>query len=289
MDDTTNPAAPEVDAEALPGDGEANDVQDELATSEQSDGAETQDEPEADDAEDVDFEGKKYRVPKDIKDALLRHSDYTRKTQEVAEERRRIESERTQVQQLAKLESEHLDDIANLRMVEGALQRFQSLNWQQLIEQDPVEALKQQTQFNQAASARQQLVERISQRQQQRGLQQQQEIAKRVQEAEAALASDDKGWTASKSSELSAYVQKEYGFSVDELAQAMSPKFARLMRDAMTGRKAIQSAISKPKPSEPVKPVTVLKSSKPAAQGLHDGLSAEEWMRRRNAQLRNRK
>ena len=287
MDDTTNPAAPEVDAAALPDAAGEQETTDELADSEQSEVDDQQ--SEADNAEDVDYEGKKYRVPKDIKDALLRHSDYTRKTQEVAEERRRIESERTQIQQLAKLESDHLEDLANLRMVEGVLSRFQSVNWQQLIDTDPVEALKQQTQMQQAVSARQQLAERVSQRQQQRGLQQQQEIATRVQESEAALASDDKSWSAVRSRDLSAYVQKEYGFSVDELAQAMSPKFARLMRDAMTGRKAIQTATQKPKPTAPVAPAMVLRTAKPAPAGLHDGLSADEWMRRRNAQLRNRK
>ena len=45
-------------------------------------------------AEEVDFEGKKYLVAKELKDALLRQSDYTRKTQEVAETRKQIEAER---------------------------------------------------------------------------------------------------------------------------------------------------------------------------------------------------
>lgn len=43
--------------------------------------------PPLDDSEEVEHEGKTYRVPKDLKDSFLRHSDYTRKTQELAQER----------------------------------------------------------------------------------------------------------------------------------------------------------------------------------------------------------
>lgn len=43
--------------------------------------------PLDDDTEEVEHEGKTYRVPKDLKDSFLRQSDYTRKTQEVAQER----------------------------------------------------------------------------------------------------------------------------------------------------------------------------------------------------------
>lgn len=282
MDETTNPAT-EVESTAAPEvtDDAPTDVSDELA-----DGDEATDAAEPD-VEDVDYEGKKYTVPKEIKEALLRQSDYTRKTQEIAETRRQIEAERASVQQLAKAEQEHLQDLANLRLTENVLQRYQGANWQQMAAEDPAGTQARWIDYQQAQEARRFVAERISQHQNQRGLQAQQELAKRVQESEAALASDDKTWTEARSAELSAFIQKQYGFNRDELAQALSPKFVRLMRDAMTGRQALTKAVAKP-PPEQVKPAVVLKANTPTKPGLHDGLSVDEWMRRHNSQLRKK-
>jgi len=284
MDETTNPAT-EVESTAAPEvtDDVPTDVSDELADGDESTDAAA---PEIE-IEDVDYEGKKYAVPKEIKDALLRQADYTRKTQEIAEHRRQIEQERASVQQLAKAENEHLQDLANLRLTENVLQRYQGANWQQMAAEDPAGTQARWIDYQQAQEARRFVAERISQHQNQRGLQAQQELAKRVQESEAALASDDKTWTEARSAELSAFIQKQYGFNRDELAQALSPKFVRLMRDAMTGRQALTKATAKP-PPEQVKPAVVLKANTPTKPGLHDGLSVDEWMRRHNSQTRRK-
>src|SRR5215475_66105 len=42
----------------------------------------------AESLEEVEFAGKQYRLPKELKSALMMHTDYTRKTQEVAQGRR---------------------------------------------------------------------------------------------------------------------------------------------------------------------------------------------------------
>ena len=46
--------------------------------------------------EEVEHEGKKYQIPKPLKGALLMQADYTRKTQEVAEQRRAVEEQQRQ-------------------------------------------------------------------------------------------------------------------------------------------------------------------------------------------------
>ena len=40
--------------------------------------------PEDDDSEEIDWNGKKFKGPKGLKDGLMMQADYTRKTQEVA-------------------------------------------------------------------------------------------------------------------------------------------------------------------------------------------------------------
>ena len=282
MDETTNPDSG-VESTAAP---EELDEQ-QTATDEADESDTSDDAAPVDDNEEVDYEGKKYAVPREIKDALLRQSDYTRKTQEVAEQKRQIEARAAEVQQLAQLEDGHLQDLANLRHVDSTLARYQKVNWQQLASEDPAGTQSSWIAYQQAQEARRYLVERLSHQQQQRGLRTQQELAKRVQESEAALAGDDKTWNTSRSAELSSYITKTYGFNGDELAQAMSPKFARLMRDAMTGRQALTKATAK-QPTRQSEVAPVLKANTPTKPGLHDGLSVDEWMRRHNSQTRKK-
>ena len=79
--------------------------------------------------DETEFEGKKYRVPKELKDALLRQADYTRKTQEVAEIRRAAESERAAIKQAVEAD-EAADELkADLRTVDKALKSFENVDW----------------------------------------------------------------------------------------------------------------------------------------------------------------
>ena len=99
MDETTNPE-PGVDSTPAP-EADAYDDQpsDELADGEQSD----EPAPVDEDAEEAEYDGKKFTGPKGIKEAILRQADYTRKTQEVAEQRKQVEAQAAQVQQFAQL------------------------------------------------------------------------------------------------------------------------------------------------------------------------------------------
>jgi hypothetical protein len=47
--------------------------------------------------EEIEHEGRKYLVPKALKPLLLMQADYTRKTQEVAEQRRAVMAERLRI------------------------------------------------------------------------------------------------------------------------------------------------------------------------------------------------
>ena len=72
----------------------------------------------------------------------LRQSDYTKKTTELAEQRKAAEAE------TAKARAERQELAQNLTrhqaLLEGALQEQQKIDWQALLESDPVEYLKQQ-------------------------------------------------------------------------------------------------------------------------------------------------
>lgn len=83
----------------------------------------------------LDWEGQTIKVPKGLKEAVMRTDDYTRKTQELAEARRAVD----QVQELAKtqqLESSFRESIQaesqELHVIEAYLAQAAKMNWAEM-------------------------------------------------------------------------------------------------------------------------------------------------------------
>lgn len=100
--------------------------------------------------EDVDFNGNKYRVPKELAPHLMMQADYTRKTQEVAEMRKGVESQRAAAQREAEINQEMIDDIAQKRLIDARLNALQGLDWSKVDQQDAQRLLIEQMQLSQA-------------------------------------------------------------------------------------------------------------------------------------------
>ena len=221
-----------------------------------------QDPPEPDDAE-LEYEGKKFKVPKELegelKNALLRHGDYTRKTQDVATERENLKAERTLHQQQVQTHQALIGDIAQVTAVDQRLQFLQSINLQALSAQDPQQAQNLLIELNQLQARRGQMVGSITQKQQQLQSIQQQEIATRTDKARAFLMREFKDWSPDKDRAMEAYAQKA-GVDTRALGDFLihNPAIARVIDDGMKYRRDLERrAAAKPKPPEPPpKPVT---------------------------------
>lgn len=242
------PEAPELNPSTLDSDAVLDADLDQEAT-----------EPE--DAE-LEYEGKKFKVPKDLepelKNALLRHGDYTRKTQEVAEQRKQIETARQQFEQTAQLHQALIDDIAQVRGVDARLAQFQKLDWAGLNAQDPQRAQALLIEFNQLQAARGQLVGSLTQKQQQMQSARQQELAKRTDEARAFLMREFRDWSPEKDQAMEAYTRSK-GVDTQALGQflAQHPQVARVIDDGMKYRQSLEKrAAARAKPEPPPKPVT---------------------------------
>lgn len=217
--------------------------------------------PEPED-EELDYEGKKFKVPKDLapelKNALLRHGDYTRKTQEVAEQRKAIETAKQQFEQTAQLHQALIDDIAQVRGVDARLAQFQKLDWAGLNAQDPQRAQALLIEFNQLQAARGQLLGSLTQKQQQMQSVRQQEQAKRTDEARAFLMREFRDWSPEKDAAMESYARNK-GVDTQALGQflAQHPQIARVIDDGMKYRQSLEKrAAARAKPEPPPKPVT---------------------------------
>lgn len=85
----------------------------------------------------IEFEGKKATVPKELKNAFLREADYTRKTQEVAREREAIAQERQMFELNRQLEAVIADDIAEVRSMQSQVKNLEHAMNRAYQNQDP--------------------------------------------------------------------------------------------------------------------------------------------------------
>lgn len=98
-----------------------------------------QDAPASEEAEfEYEKNGVKYKVPAELKDDLLRQSDYTKKTMELAEKRKALETEEPPALKEAK------EKLSKYELLLGqAVAQDQQTDWIKLLENDPVEYLRQ--------------------------------------------------------------------------------------------------------------------------------------------------
>lgn len=99
-------------------------------------------EPVQTETEETEFEyeknGVKYKIPAELKDDLLRQSDYTKKTMELAEKRKALESEEPPALQEIKAKLSQYEQLLG-----QAVAQDQQTDWVKLLETDPVEYLRQ--------------------------------------------------------------------------------------------------------------------------------------------------
>lgn len=286
MDEMTNP-----ETEVMQSDVPEQEPTDEVeidGSEADSEGAETEEgqEPE-EDAEDVEFEGKQYKLPKTLKEALLRQSDYTRKTQEVAEQRRMIEAQAQEFQQRVQIQQQTLQDHAHLMTLDSQLQQLEQLDWNRVIDEDPVQAMKLQQQYNSLKGMREQVTTRINQIAQQQFVQQQQSTAKLIESGSQQLAKEIAGWSPELAKSLKSYGVEKGGFSAEEMSSVLDPRQVKVLHKAYLYDQLMSKQQAKPK-TEPAKPVTTIKAQKAQAAKDPDKMSTAEWVKWREAQIRKK-
>lgn len=248
------------------------------------------DEQQPEDEAEEELEGVKLKGKKDliekIKAERLMQADYTRKTQAVAEERKAVEEARKAVAQHAQLTQQFTKELGSLAAVDEQLEQFNQVNWAQLIDQDPATAQKLDLQRRALQDKRSQLSASITQRQQQALHMQQQEVARQVQEGQAVLQREIKGWSPDLASKLVQF-GVERGFQAHDLQTVTNPAIVKLLHDAYTLDQLRKNA-SKRQPVAQDKPVPTVTTQKAVAARDPDKMPTDEWLKWRNAQLKRK-
>lgn len=200
-------------------DGQTEDEEGKADTEEESDGDDDGDKPE----QLVEIDGEQLTL-EEVKLGYLRQSDYTRKTQAVAEQRKAAEEERQYF-------ASSLNSI--LTAVGADIQRFEGVDWERAAAENP-------DQYRQAKAAYEQsrqLFDGIRQQTEdfvQRTKQAQESALKaQAKESVAILKTAIPGWSNELYAQIGEYAQKELGFEPGEFNNIADHRAIRSIWKAM--------------------------------------------------------
>ena len=268
--------------------GNENQEPEELESNGQTeDSTEDQAASDADESEEIEFDGEKYKVPKELKDAFLRQADYTKKTQEVAEQRREFEAQQQAFQQRVTIQQQHLQDFAELQTIDAQMERFQKIDWQALIDQDPVEAMKLDRQYRTLAETRLNTAHRIQEVQQREAFESQQNTAKAIERGREVLEREIPNWSGEKAKSLKEFAVKELRIDRNAIESLVDPQAVIALYYAQIGYQSLKKAAA-PQPKQEAKPIQKVSSKRDTSRVDPDKLSADDWVKWREKQLRSK-
>lgn len=185
----------------------------------------------------VKIDGKDVEVKlSELKNGYQRQADYTRKTMEVSEQRKAAEAEQAKARQERDAYAQNLTRLQ--AQLEGVLQEQQKqVDWEKLLESDPVEYLKQQH----LAQARQAKLQQVYSEQQRVQAQQQAEAegahARHVQAQQQELLAKLPDWKDAKKADAEKAAIRDFlireGYEADSLNKITDARAVVLARKAM--------------------------------------------------------
>lgn len=292
-DTTTNPVEFVYDDEPEVADDQQDDQVNDQADDdgEEADEEGSQDEPE-DDLEEVEWGGKKHRIPKDLKPALMMQADYTRKTQEVAEAARSLSEERAKWTQLS-------EDVVAAKIEEKAvkdrlsdIQALSERDWQEIAALDRQNGTANYDRLMRELNTlpgKLSSLEAQSKAKEQEALNQKSEARmKLIEQGYQTLVRDIPGWGPEYGAKLADFVKSDFGLTPETHGSMFEdPAMVKLAHAAFQA-KNLQAKAKTQQRADQANATPLPKTNKGGAApkaGLHDGLSAKEWADRRNREL----
>jgi hypothetical protein len=211
--------------------------------------------------------------------------DYTQKTQQVAEQRKELEAYAESIkaqeqafQEQMQLNNVLIEDVAKITSLDQQLNQYANVNWQQLSDNDFVEAQKLFFSYNQLQQERSQLVSQFEAKKQQVVQKQSQLMAEKIAKGKEVLAKEIPNWSPETNQALLS-TGKDYGFSDAELNSIVDPRHVKVLHDAMQWRKLQQNSVVKKKVSN-AKPVVKPGSKDTKAEANSNHRNLREQLRK---------
>ena len=234
----TQDAQPEQAEEEPPEAVEATEPEAEQGDEPQADA--TEEEAEAETEWEIEFAGQTYKLPPGAPEEIARkvqdvgknlHSDYTRKTQEVAEARKAIEVERQTAQELMRLTHDHADLVADFRVVQRQIEQLSGEDLMSLSESDPLAAQQKMARLMQLQQAQTRIGAQLQQTVSDMQAKQIASTKEALEKAQSELQREISNWGPDTAKAIRDY-GKSLGFNETELSQVTDPRVVKLLYKA---------------------------------------------------------
>lgn len=245
---------------------------------------------QADDDVEIEYEGKRFKVPANAKDAFLRNSDYTQKTQSVAEQRRSLEAEKAFVSQMRDLHQDVVVNIGKIVSIDTELAKYQAITKEQWAELDATDPLRSQQLFRQMSllkDERDGIVKGVQSRQEQLRVEEQRQSAKQLEENKAALKKLIPNWSPELGRKVADFAKQHIGLSDNEVASITDPRYLKTLHLARLGHQVMtKSRAATAAPTVEANPVPQVAARRSApTTDLAKIKDPEEWRRIRQKQV----
>lgn len=243
------------------------EVSGEAATPEAGDPADAA--PVEPDVVEIELNGKKYAVPAELKDGYLMQADYTRKTQEVAAERKSAETLKEQAAAIYQSSQQYIEAKAAVLVIEDQLKQYENLDWNRLEQDDPMGAMSHWRQFQTLKEKHQQGAQYLQNADNQRSADAEQDIANRLQETRTFAEAKIPGWTPEVDVKVVNFATSELGFNIEQIKASINPAIYKTLHLAWLGSQALQKQQTAPRPASVTQPLRTV-SAKAAPQVTKD-------------------
>ena len=239
---------------------------------------EGQDETESADVE-IEYEGEKFKIPRQLEKAILQERDYTRKTQELAEQRRQVEHER-KVAKAINMDREFNESIASetdqLRAIDGYMRHLEGIDVRTLPLDDQIAHLAEIARVPRQREAIQRSIESKRAKFDQT---MQEHLVSIRQSAKEALSKSIPGFSDEVLSTITSY-SKTLGFTEQDIdAITTDPRSSSVLYKAMQYDKLQSSKADAVKKATSASPTIKPGSSNPMTQSVKDKLSFHKSMK----------
>ena len=214
--------------------------------------------PTAEELEEIEWDGKQYKIPKPLKGGIMMQADYTRKTQELADQRRSVERTLQEAQQFIKASQEEVQAAAALHSIDAQIKEYSALNWDQFVNENPIEANKQWMRFQSLKDQRASIANEQAQRQSERLKLAETETVQRLQMTQEYVMKNVPGWTPEMDRQVIEFA-KSQGATDQDIRNSMNPMVYNILRLARIGEQSLKTATASVKPAAAqVKPTSTV-------------------------------
>jgi hypothetical protein len=184
-----------------------------------------QEAPAAPALEEVEWEGEKFQLPAKIKSALMAQSDYTVKTQEVAEQRRMLDLRVQSMQLDQQFQQSVSQEVSQLNALDFQISQFNNVNWGAL---DTDSMMRAKHQLDTLKEQKQAVVQQIQGKRQEYDGKIQNVTREAQKKGEEFLRKAIPSWGPEVQKEIASYGTNE-GYSDVELSSLNDPRMVKTL------------------------------------------------------------